>query len=305
MSDLSGWARLGHTTHAADRSGCSVILFDSPAPTAVDVRGGAPGTRETDLLRAGMLVGRADALLLSGGSAFGLAAADGVMRFLYEHGRGFMTSAGPVPIVPAAVIYDLSVGAKRFPTADDGYAAAQHARPITDHAGQIGGGTGATVAKLGGPPATPSGMSVVTIDAGGIPITAIVVLNAIGDIVNPADGSFLARANDTGGRNRPGRNLVLSRMSTAQPGENTTIGAVLINAPADRMTRERCCVAAHSALARCVIPAHTLHDGDTFFVSSRADAPTDLGTVLALSCAVEMAVEHAIVRLFEPGVKDD
>src|SRR5688500_7771849 len=124
MPDREPWFRIGHVTNEVAKTGCTVVLFDTLVPATVDVRGGAPGTRETALLGSGRLVGRADAILLTGGSAFGLAAADGVMRYLAERGRGFPTSSIPVPIVPAAVIYDLGHGRAVWPTTDDGYAAA-------------------------------------------------------------------------------------------------------------------------------------------------------------------------------------
>lgn len=298
MPERESWFRLGHTTNLAGRTGCTVILFDRLVQAAVDVRGGAPGTRETALLGSGRLVGRVDAILLTGGSAFGLAAADGVMRYLSEHGRGFPTSALPVPIVPTAVIYDMAHGASVWPGADDGYQAAAGALATnTTQTGQIGAGTGATVAKLGGG-ATAGGLGVASVVAGTITVTAVVVLNAIGDIINPSTGQALASARDPEERGRSGRELVLDSAATARAGENTTIGAVLIDSAIDRDSLQRCCIAAHDALARCVVPAHTIFDGDTFFAAARDSGDLAPAETLQLAIATELAVENAIVGIF-------
>jgi L-aminopeptidase/D-esterase-like protein len=140
---------VGHWSDAADQTGCTVVLFDRLVPAVVDVRGGAPGTRETDLLAADRLVGQVDAILLTGGSAHGLAAADGVMEFLRERRRGYQTQSGPVPIVSAAVIFDLAVGMPVWPTSQDGYAACVSAQPLSSsETGSIGAGMGATTSKL-------------------------------------------------------------------------------------------------------------------------------------------------------------
>jgi L-aminopeptidase/D-esterase-like protein len=290
---VSNWFSVGHVTHAEERTGCTVIVFDGLVPTCVDVRGGAPGTRETDVLAPGRLVGRANAILLTGGSAFGLAAADGVVRWLAEHGRGVATAAGPVPIVPAAVIFDLPNGAAIAPTAADGHTAASSATSAQSASGALGAGTGATVAKLGGTP-TAGGLGVATVSVGAGEVTAIVALNALGDVRDPADGRWLARASTT----QTAHELALGAGSTPREGEHTTIGAILISTPADRDALQRCCVSAHDALARCVVPAHTLFDGDTFFAAAPSSTLTPPSVVLALQAATEIAVERAIVGLF-------
>lgn len=294
MSDTpTPWFRIGHTTHAAERTGCTAIVFDQLAPTVVDQRGGAPGTRETDLLGAGKLLGRADALLLTGGSAFGLAAADGVMRWLAEQGRGFPTAAGPVPIVPAAVIFDLAIGAAVAPDADDGYAAAAAAAPPPWSSGPLGAGAGATVAKLGGA-ATAGGLGTADVTGRVGTVWAVVALNAVGDVRDPEHGAWLARS----ASDATGRELAAGHVAAADAGANTTIGAVLLSAPADRDTLTRCCVSAHDALARCVVPAHTLFDGDTLFAAAPATAETAPADTLAWQALCEIAVERAIVGLF-------
>jgi L-aminopeptidase/D-esterase-like protein len=295
------WFRIGHVTHVAERTGCTVIVFEEQVPAVVDVRGGAPGTRETDLLDAGRLVGRVDAILLSGGSAFGLAAADGVMRYLAERGRGLPTSAGPVPIVPAAVIFDLPNGAPRSPSADDGFAAAVAASPLPAQTGRVGAGTGATVAKLGAlGTSTPSGIGIAASAFEAGTVTAVVVVNSLGDVRDPQSGTQLARSVDPAGMNRSARELALANAGHARIGENTAIGVVLVSTPIDRSALVRCGIAAHDALARCVEPAHTLFDGDTFFVASPSEGESSPRQLLAIQCAVEIAVERAIVSLFRP-----
>jgi L-aminopeptidase/D-esterase-like protein len=289
----SNWFRVGHVTHAAERTGCTVIVFDELVPACVDVRGGAPGTRETDVLAPGRLVGRVNAILLTGGSAFGLAAADGVVRWLAEHGRGVATAAGPVPIVPAAVIFDLAQGVALAPTADDGYAAASSATLGPFTSGALGAGAGATVAKLGGAP-TDGGLGVATVSVNNGEVTAIVALNALGDVRDPTDGRWLARSSVT----QTAHELALGAGSAPREGEHTTIGVILVSTPADRDALQRCCVSAHDALARCVVPAHTLFDGDSFFAVASSSAPTAPPAVLALQAATEIAVERAIVGLF-------
>jgi L-aminopeptidase/D-esterase-like protein len=299
MSDDGPWYRVGHVTHLEDYTGCTVVLFDRLCPTVVDVRGGAPGTRETDLLGPGKVVGRANAILLTGGSAFGLAAADGVMRLLSERGQGFPTSAGPIPVVPAAVIFDLANGTTRAPTAEDGYAAAIAAASPSSSSGRIGAGTGATVAKLGGRPSA-GGLGIESVRVGGATVTAVVVINAVGDVRDPETGEWLARSIAPDEPHRTGRELALARLAAPVAGENTSIGAVLVSHAISRDGLSRCCIAAHDALARCVVPAHTIYDGDTFFASSPAHGESDADMILALAAATEVAVERAIVSVFRP-----
>jgi L-aminopeptidase/D-esterase-like protein len=292
--DSHNWASIGHWTSIEDRTGCTVIVFDRQMPTVVDVRGGAPGTRETDLLSPGRLVGGADAILLTGGSAFGLAAADGVMQFLRERGQGFETAAGPVPIVPAAVIFDLASGSPIHPDARAGYAAASAATRVIPYSGSIGAGTGAMVAKLGGNPVQ-GGLGIASASTRDTVVTAIVVLNAVGDVRNPANRRWLASSSE----NVTGRELLLGRDgTTVRAGENTTIGAVLVSSPLSRAGLWRCCVSAHDALARCVVPAHTVFDGDTFFATAPSSGDEDARTIAGVAAATEVAVERAIVSIF-------
>jgi L-aminopeptidase/D-esterase-like protein len=298
MPEARPWVTIGWTTNETDRTGCTVLLFNRLSPAVVDVRGGAPGTRETALLEMGRMVGGADAIVLTGGSAFGLATCDGVMRFLHERGRGFPTNTIPVPIVPGAVIYDLGEGLASWPGSDDGYRAAASARPLSEvQSGRWGAGTGATVAKLGNRPSS-GGIGIATVTVGETAVTAVVVLNAVGDIVDPATARPLASAGDAATSQPAGRDLVLSSAFTAHAGENTTIGTILIDGAVDRDALQRCCVAAHGALARCVVPSHTIFDGDTFFAVAREEGTTPPGETLVLASATEVAVEKAIVSIF-------
>lgn len=276
-----GSVRIGHWTDVENRTGCTVIVFPQSLLTTVDARGGAPGTRETDVLGSANLVRRADAILLTGGSAFGLAAADGVMQGLREQGRGFPTAAGPVPIVPAAVLFDLANGRPVWPEAASGRGALIAAVPVTVASrGAVGAGTGATVGKISGAP-RPGGLGIATIAVGSGSVTAIIAVNATG-VVAGADPrpSLLALAHD--------------EQAPIGLHENTTIGAVIIDGVADSVALARCAIAAHDGLARMIVPCHTVFDGDTVFVSTLQEGQADPIQILRLSVATELAVEQAV-----------
>ncbi len=275
--NLDQGVRVGHWTDPVGRTGCTVILLPASLPTVVDQRGGAPGTRETDVLRDGNLVRRADAILLTGGSAFGLAAADGVMTALRERGRGFATAAGPVPIVPGAVIFDLANGEAIWPGPDAGRAALWSAVPLSEvERGRVGAGTGATTAKVTGQP-RPGGFGLATVETATGSVTALIVVNAFGVVDDPDPRAGTPRSGSTGAF-----------------GENTTIGAVLIDAPADPPTLHRCAIAAHDARSRVIVPCHTIFDGDTVFVSGLRDGQPRPADILGLAIATELAVEAAV-----------
>jgi L-aminopeptidase/D-esterase-like protein len=279
--------RVGHWTDGAARTGCTVILADDGGMVAgVDVRGPAPGTRETDLLRPTALVERIHAICLAGGSAFGLSAADGVMRRLAERGIGFPTAVRPVPIVPAAILFDLGVGdPEAYPTAEAGYAATLAAEadegPLE---GAVGAGTGATVAKLAGTrgDARPGGVG----SAGrrlpdGRLLGALVVNNALGDI-HARDGRLLM------GHEGP---------TTPPTAGNTTLVVIATDAPLDRAQCRRLAEQAHDAIARGVRPSHTLFDGDVAFAVSTGDGSRSApDAVLTLGLAAEDAIGEAIER---------
>ena len=286
IRDVPG-IRVGHWTDAAARTGCTVVLCpDGGAVAGVDVRGSAPGTRETDLLAPTAVVDRINAVCLAGGSAFGLGAADGVMRRLAERGIGFATGVRPVPIVPAAILFDLGVGdPNAFPDADAGYAATVAAEadegPL---GGAVGAGTGATVAKLGGvadPHPGGVGSAARRLPTGRV-VGALVVNNALGDI-HARDGRLLVGRH--GSRPLP------------PPMVNTTLVVVATDASLDRAQCRKLAELGHDALARGIRPAHTMFDGDVVFTLSTADGDSaDAPTFLELAEAAGDAIGEAIER---------
>ena len=291
--------RVGHWTNRRAATGCTVVLSEGGAVAAVDVRGGAPGTRETDVLRLGNLVENAHAVLLSGGSAFGLDAAAGVMRFLEERGVGFPTPGGPVPIVVGAVLYDLSIGRTDVrPDAEAGYAACRAARAGRLAQGSVGAGTGATVGKALGPGRAVKGGigSAAEALAGGIVVGALVAVNCFGEVIDPDRGCVLAGPRDEKGGFASTLDVLRSRPPSLLFGAtNSTIGVVATSA---RLTREqvyRLAVMAHDGLARAVRPAHTPVDGDVFFAlaTGATEAAVD---IIAVGALAARTVERAIVR---------
>lgn len=279
IRDVTG-VTIGHTTLAPAKTGCTVIAFDEPALTAAEVRGAAPGTRELDLLRPGQLVQRADAILLTGGSAFGLRAAHGVVTALANQGQGVPTPAIPVPIVPAAVIFDLANVTPEIPSEDDGALAFRTAAPLSQvETGQVGVGTGATWGKmLGEDGAQAGGFGMAQVEILGGTVTACVVVNAFG-VVQPRDDA---------------RGMLLEGANAAPFGQNTTLVAVVTDLRCDHGTLTRMCVAAHDALARTIWPSHTLADGDVAFASTVNEGPADRMAIMPLTIATELAVEEAI-----------
>ena len=289
--------QVGHATNRRARTGCTVVLCPAGARAGVDVRGFAPGTRETDAIRPGRLVGRAHAVLLTGGSAFGLDAASGVMRFLEERGAGFPTAHGIVPIVPAAVIYDLAVGDPRVrPDKAMGYRACKAAGGAPVPTGRIGAGTGATVGKAPGLHRTDGGIgSACARIPNGATIGALVVVNAVGGIVDPGTGEMVAGAPD----DVPGRMTAAAPRSPRQPatpGTNTTIGVVATDAALSSVEANIVASMAHDGIARAIHPAHTLHDGDTLFALSTGKRKADVNAVGVLAAeVVAQAILNAVM----------
>jgi len=298
ITDVPG-IRVGHWTDRRAATGCTIVLCEGGAVAAVDVRGGAPGTRETDVLRPGNLVDRVHAVLLSGGSAFGLDAATGIMRFLEERGFGFPTPGGPVPIVVGAVLYDLSIGrADIRPDADAGYAACGAARAGRFAQGSVGAGTGATVGKALGPSrAVKGGMgSAAESLPGGVVVGALVAVNCFGEVVDPDDGRVLAGPRDGKGGFASTLDALRKRPASLAVGAtNSTIGVVATNARLSREQAYRLAVMAHDGLARAVRPAHTQVDGDVFFALATG-AGEQVADVIGLGALAARAVERAIVR---------
>lgn len=286
ITDVPG-IEVGHWTHEIERTGCTVIVLPEPNVVTVEVRGAAPGSRETALLQPGMRVEQAQAIVLSGGSAFGLATADGVMAELLADDRGHLTPAGRVPIVPAAVIFDLGRGTFR-PGAAEG-AAAYRARTDHPEPGSVGAGAGATVAKWRGfDHMQPSGIGMASVRVGDIVVGAIAVVNAVGDVFS-LEGESL-----TGGAPVPGPPALFP-----EPNQNTTLSVVATNVAMSRSDLTRLAVRGQDAYSVCLRPAHTRYDGDACFAASCGDyhGPNaiDIASEAAFE-AVGRAIEDAVSR---------
>jgi L-aminopeptidase/D-esterase-like protein len=304
ITDVEG-IKVGHFTDTRRPTGCTVILYERGAVAGVDVRGSAPGTRETDLLKPTNLVDRVNAIVLSGGSAFGLDAATGVMRWLEENDAGFATAAGKVPIVPAAILYDLGVGnAKIRPTADSGYQACKNAKSGPVAEGNAGAGAGATVGKLNGGRPMKGGIGTSSIKlSNGLVVGAIVAVNCTGDVIDPHTGKIIAGARTLDGHGfldiaqsfRSGRGVAATGGPGGDAGESTTIGVVATNARFDKTQMTKIAEMAHDGLARAINPAHTPYDGDTLFAMTTGASPVTANLVAIGALAAE-AVTDAILR---------
>jgi len=293
--------KVGHATMAGRPTGCTVVLAEGGAVGGVDVRGSAPGTRETDLLDPVNLVDRVHAIVFAGGSAFGLDAASGVVRYLDERGIGFRTDSGPVPIVPAAILFDLAVGGKPEirPTADCGYraAAAATSGPVAE--GNVGAGAGATIGKLAGMARAMKGgvgsASVTTAD--GFVVSALVVVNALGDVIDPDTGTIVAGTRTPDGRRLADARLLIRSEAGLAPraGEGTTLAVVATSAALTKTQATKMAQMAHDGLARAIVPVHTAYDGDVVFaLATGADQrPADMVRIGALAAD---ATARAIVR---------
>lgn len=293
--------KVGHFTMAGRPTGCTVVLAEAGAVAGVDVRGAAPGTRETDLLNPVNLVHKVNAVVLAGGSAFGLDAASGVMRYLDERGIGYQTSAGRVPIVPAAILFDLGIGDARIrPDADCGYRAAAAATSGPVQEGNVGAGAGATVGKLAGAGRSMKGgigSAAITLPSGLI-VSALVAVNAVGDVVDPATGKTIAGVRTADGKGLADLGQLLRAGAAATPlkkGENTTLGVVATNAALTKDEATKVAQMAHDGMARAIRPAHTPYDGDTIFAlaTGALDKRPDLLVIGALAAD---AMSEAIVR---------
>ena len=312
-------SKVGHYTDREGVTGCTVVLCEEGATGGVDVRGSAPGTRETDLLRPVNLVQEVHAILLTGGSAYGLDAATGVMRWLEERNIGFNVGVGVVPIVPAAVLFDLTIGdPKSRPDAAAGYQACEAASggPVTE--GSVGAGTGATVGKLLGPKfATKSGLGTASVKIGkGLVVGAIVAVNAFGDVIDPAKNLILAgtRQPVTGGFADTVRRMQGNLGQTILGIANTTLAVVATNGYLTKEGANKMAQMAHDGLARTIRPIHTMFDGDTVFALATGKRPkkgngadpTVVGTAAAeaLAQAVVRAVQKAESLGGVPAARD-
>src|SRR5262252_919187 len=299
ITDVAG-IKVGHFTDSRRPTGCTVVLTEEGAAAGVDVRGAAPGTRDTELLNPINTVQTVHAIMLAGGSAFGLEAAGGAMRYLEEHGIGFDMRVARVPIVPAAILFDLSVGdAKIRPDAEAGYKACKAAAATPPAEGNIGAGAGATVGKLFGMSrAMKSGIGTSCIKLSGIKVGAIVAVNAIGDVFDPANGKPIA-----GARTKDGKALVNSMASIlrgealppALEGAATTIGVVATDVVLTKTQASKVAQMAHDGLARTINPVHTAFDGDTLFALATGKSSKTANLTLVGALAAE-AVAQAVLR---------
>ena len=312
LTDVRG-LRVGHFTDTRRPTGCTVILTPEGAVGGVDVRGAAPGTRETELLAPLNAVETVHALLLAGGSAFGLDAAGGVMRWLDERGFGVPVGPARVPIVPAAILFDLWIGDPSIrPDAASGYAACEAASDAPVAQGNVGAGTGCSVGKLFGiDRAMRGGLGSASITVDGITVAALVAVNAIGDLLDPATGKLIAGARTADGRALFGTMAALRRGELPAPlqaGAATTLGVVATDAVLTKAQASKVAQMAHDGFARAINPVHTLTDGDTIFAlatgaAGRTASVTLLGALGAdvMATAIVRAV-RAATRLDTPGL---
>ncbi len=294
ITDIPG-LRVGHDTNVEAGTGCTIILCDTPAIGGVDVRGGAPATRETDLLHPMHLVEEVHAIVLTGGSAYGLDAASGVMRYLEEQNIGFDVGVARVPIVPAAALFDLAFGSPSVrPDAASGYRACLQASPNPVEQGNVGAGTGATVGKMFGPAFCMKGglgSASMRLDDGTI-IGAIVAVNALGDIIDPRTQQIIA-----GARNPIGGFIA------SNPFGNTTIAIVATSASLPKAAINKVAQMAHNGLAQTIRPAHTMFDGDTVFAlalgtqsATRPDQATLASQISMIGAAAATTLARAIIK---------
>ena len=293
ITDVAG-IEVGHFSDPRRPTGCTVILAREGAVAGVDVRGAAPGTRETDLLAPGNFVQQVHAVMLAGGSAWGLAAAEGAMRWLEERGIGLDVRFGTLPIVPAAVLFDLPVGDARIrPDAAAGYAACDAASKAAPAEGNVGAGSGALVGKLFGlDRAMKGGIGTASVTVEGVTVGALIACNALGDVLDPDTAQVVAGARTADGRALLDTRRALLRGELPQPllaGTNTTLGVIATDAVLTKVQANRLASVAHDGLARAINPVHTMSDGDTLFalatgrltLEGNAPGMTVLGTMAA------------------------
>jgi L-aminopeptidase/D-esterase-like protein len=303
ITDVPG-IRVGHYTDPEAVTGCTVVLCPEGAVAGIDVRGAAPGTRETDLLRPLNLVQQAHAVVLSGGSAYGLAAADGVMTWLEEQSVGFPVGVGVVPIVASAILFDLAIGdATVRPRPEHGYRASASAVSSPPTQGSVGAGTGATIGKaLGQERAVKGGLGCASRQVGGYTVGALVAVNALGSIVDSETGRTIAGPRDPDGQGFLDSVDILEN-STAAPAvalQNTTLAVVSTDAPLTKEQANKVAQMAHDGLAMAIRPAHTMFDGDVIFALSTGKAnpvpdvtPFGAAAARALSSAIVTAITQA------------
>ncbi len=308
ITDISG-IRVGHADDQVAMTGCTVILCEEGATGGIDQRGGSPGTRETDLLRPMHMIEHVHAIMLSGGSAFGLNSASGVMRYLSEKGVGVNTGVAKVPIVPAAILFDLAVGDPNVrPDAQMGYQACLNASSEPPVNGSVGAGAGATVGKILGPTQVMrSGIGTASMEiANGVIVAAIVAVNAMGDVVDPETNQIVAGARPLkkgpvkiGGSEKFADTLQVMRSFLGRTAlgfaarQNTTIGVVATNAKLTKEEANKLAQMAQNGLALTIRPAHTMLDGDTIFAIATGKARMDVNIIGAFA---PLVVAQAILQ---------
>jgi L-aminopeptidase/D-esterase-like protein len=319
ITDVAG-IEVGHFTDTRRPTGCTVVIVREGAVAGVDVRGAAPGTRETDLLAPTHLIERVHGVLLAGGSAWGLDAATGVMRWLEEQGVGFPVGPVRLPIVPGAVLFDLMLGdASVRPDAAAGYRACELASAKAPAQGNVGAGTGAVVGKIFGiERAMKGGIGSASVTVEGITVGALVACNAVGDVIDPDTAQVVAGARSRNGKSLFDSRRALLRGEAPKPllaGTNTTIGVIATDAVITKAQASRLATMAHDGLARCINPVHTMSDGDTLFALGTGRAGGALGmmtlgtmaaeaTAMAVLCAVRAAQGVTVGKLHLPAASD-
>ena len=299
ITDVAG-IEVGHFTDSRRPTGCTVVLARDGAVAGVDVRGAAPGTRETDLLSPTNLVERVHAVMLAGGSAWGLDAAGGAMRWLEEQGIGLQVGPGRIPIVPAAVLFDLYLGDTAIrPDAQAGYAACAAASRSAPAEGNVGAGAGAVIGKIfGADRAMKGGIGTASVTVGGVTMGALVACNALGDVVDPGTGAIIA-----GARTPDGRSLLDTRRALLRgdppkrlvAAANTSIGVIATDAVLTKAQASRLATVGHDGFARAINPAHTMFDGDALFALGTGAAGKAADMMVLATMAAEV-VALAVVR---------
>jgi len=301
FTDIEG-IKVGNAQDLDAATGCTVVICEEGAVAGVDVRGGSPGTRETDLLKPENLVDRVHAVVLAGGSAFGLDAASGVMRYLEERDIGFDVQVTKVPIVLSAVLFDLNIGDYRIrPDFKMGYEACLNAEKNECPNGNVGAGTGATVGKLLGPSrAMKGGLGTYAIQVGNLKVGALVAVNALGDIVDAETGELIAGLLDDKGEKLIGTEEEMAKMYNKKRNlfsGNTTIGVIVTNGIFTKAQMTKVASMAHNGYARAIRPAHTIFDGDTIFSLATGKVEADINVVGFLAAtAMERAIANAVKK---------
>ena len=295
ITDVSG-VKVGHAQDAEGATGVTVILVENGCVAGVDVRGSAPGTRETDLLRSTKMIEKIHGIVLSGGSAYGLESASGVMKYLEEKKIGFDVGVGVVPIVPGAVIFDMDIGDPKIrPTKLMGYQAAKEATVVEDRQGNVGAGMGATVGKiLGYESSMKGGLGSATVKVDDLYVSALVVVNAMGDIYNSITGEKIAGVYDYNSKKHMDT-IELMKEGYKSSNTNTTLAVVATNAKLSKDQANKVAQMAHNGYARSIVPVHTTHDGDTIFAISCGEVVADVNLVGVLAIeAIEKGIINAI-----------